>query len=81
VRPIGEHGLCNEENDVEFKKAITAFLLIFAMTLLTVDKDRDAQSKNPSPDGVGQWVNSPEVQFTPDGDRASHYPPYHHPTK
>ncbi|MEN6439830.1 MAG: hypothetical protein ABFD97_14740 [Syntrophobacter sp.] len=66
---------------MEYKKAFAAFMLVFAMTLLTVDKDRDVQGKNMSPSGTSDWVNSPAVQFTPDGDRASHYPPYHHPTQ
>lgn len=66
---------------MDFKKAFSAFLIIFAMTLLTVNNEKNGQVKSFSANEPREWVNSPPVEFAPDGDRVSHYPPYHHPTQ
>ncbi|MEM5788409.1 MAG: hypothetical protein AAGU11_13935 [Syntrophobacteraceae bacterium] len=59
---------------MELKTVLSALLLVMAMTVLSTEAPQDTQRRS-------EWVNSPQVEYTPDGDRASKYPPYHRPDK
>jgi len=57
---------------MKFKKAYSALLLILAMSVMTPEGPVDKSTRGPS-----EWLNSPAVEYTPSGDRASPYPPYY----
>ncbi len=61
---------------MNFSKAISFFLL---MTALVVGGANGASNRSDSAN-LNEWANSPNVEFASNGDRASHYPPYYHPT-
>lgn len=59
---------------MNFTKAISALLLIFALTLATSAGAADLGTASTT-----DTFSSPQVNLAPNGDRTSHYPPYFHP--
>jgi hypothetical protein len=60
---------------MNFSKAFSPLFLLLALTLF-------AANPNSGIVGTGdETTSSPAVQFAPNGDRVSHYPPYFHPTE
>ncbi len=59
---------------MNFTKAISALLLIFALALAT-----SSGAANLGNVSTPDTFSSPQVNLAPNGDRTSHYPPYYHP--
>lgn len=60
---------------MNFTKAFSTLLLILVLAAVQTAGNTDNLIN------IGDsWVNSPTVEFAPNGDRTSPYPPYFHPT-
>lgn len=64
---------------MNFKKAFSVLLLVFALALVQTNSRADDSRSNGT--GIDQWANSPAVDVAPNGDWTSPYPPYYHPDK
>ncbi|MGC9964322.1 MAG: hypothetical protein ABSE08_02855 [Syntrophobacteraceae bacterium] len=64
---------------MNFKKVFYFLLFVFAFAVVQANNGI-AETKSFG-SGIDQWGNSPQVEFAPNGDRTSPYPPYYHPTE
>ena len=60
---------------MNFTKAFSLLSLLLALTLFNANTNIGTALLG------DETTGSPSVQMAPNGDRASHYPPYFHPTE
>jgi hypothetical protein len=60
---------------MNFKKAFSLLSILFALTLFSAKTNSGVVAAG------DEITSSPTVQFAPNGDRESHYPPYFHPNE